>query len=296
LHEHTHSYIHEAFHRAARWLGLDAVWLPDEPIDPGALAGSLVLTEGQVDRCLPVRDDCFYVVHNWDPSRPSYELVRRRGNYLALQVLIDDVVASEAKPVNGFACAYLDERERVLYTPWATDLLPDEIDRQRKRLPRLLGRRDGVAWVGTIGAGAFGNAEEVTPFVREAQLLGLTFTHRVAISRREHVRTIERALLAPAIVGAWQLGKGYIPCRIFKNASYGHIGVTNSRAVRDLFGDELCLWNVDTAALCREAYAWNTTLPARSRTATIGELMGEVAAKHTFVARLKLLLDVIGNL
>jgi hypothetical protein len=296
LHEHTHSYIHEAFVRAARWMGIDTSWLPDEPADPGGFDETLFLTEGQVDRHLPVRDDCFYIVHNWDPARELYAPIRERRNYLALQVFLTDVLDWPVEPIDGYPGAYALAADRTVFAPWGTDLLPPEIDRQRERLVRLLGRRRGAAWVGSIGEGEFGNAGQLRPYVDEARALGLEWTHRVRISRKEHVRTIERALLAPAIVGAWQLEHGYIPCRIFKNASYGHLGATNSKVVRDLFPEGLCLWSEDTAELCRMSYARATETPAAEQAEAIVALMDEVRARHTYASRIRMLLDVIREL
>ena len=44
-------------------------------------------------------------------------------------------------------------------------------------------------------------------------------------------KIIANSEIAPAIVGSWQKEHEYVPCRIFKNISYGKLGMTNSEIV-----------------------------------------------------------------
>ena len=55
----------------------------------------------------------------------------------------------------------------------------------------------------------------------------------------ENVKLIQESILAPAIQTDWQVENGYIPCRIFKNISYGKMGVTNNPTVNKLFNDKI---------------------------------------------------------
>ena len=64
LHSHTHSYIHGAFIKAFDKLGYKTIWLDDSDDISGInFEGTLFLTEGQVDSKIPIRDDCFYLLH-----------------------------------------------------------------------------------------------------------------------------------------------------------------------------------------------------------------------------------------
>jgi hypothetical protein len=45
---------------------------------------------------------------------------------------------------------------------------------------------------------------------------------------------------APAIVGDWQREHEYLPCRMFKNISYGQVGFSNVPKFKDILG-EYCI-------------------------------------------------------
>jgi hypothetical protein len=290
LHAHTHSYVHGAFVKAFRALGAETVWTDD----PSALAGldlrgTLFLTEGQVMAGLPLRRDCSYVLHN-DPDEGA-EIADRA---LLLQVLSRDVqerhrAGGSAEKLDGYTYVETDERGVVtLLQPWATDLLPGEFDFDVE-LPRWGGRAPRpptAAWVGTIGDGLFGNVNELAGFRAACAEAGVEFVHRQGIGFRENRRLILDSVMAPAIVGAWQLEHGYVPCRIFKNISYGRLGLTNSPSVQALFEEEL-VCDVDTHELFQAGLA---QLGARG---SLVAQMREIQARHTYVQRIERILELV---
>lgn len=279
LHSHTHSYVHEGFARAFGFLGYDVHWVDDDDDISGIdLSGALFLTEGQVDGHIPMRRDCKYVLHNCEFDR--YASVQTRC--LRLQVYTRRHEAMHPFDRLGPASYYSDG---VLYQPWATDLLPHEIrlewaDRPRERT---------AYWVGTVGEGQFGNARELDGFQRACREHGVAFVQQAGVSRETHLDLIQRAYLAPAIVGTWQLSAGYVPCRIFKNISYGQLGLTNSAAVHGMFDGRLVL-NPDTHELFADGEAAVCAPTAGTRTR---DLMRMVRDGHTFVHRIRTILQVL---
>jgi hypothetical protein len=279
LHSHTHSYVHEGFARAFAYLGYDVHWLDDSDDVSGVdFRGALFVTEGQVDRRIPIRDDCKYVLHNCDAAR--YAAVA--GNCLKLQVYCARNIRSARFDRVGPAAYYADG---ILFQPWATDLLPHEIC-----LDCASWQRERVSyWIGTIGSGRFGNVGELEGYQRACQEGGVTFMQRGSVSRDTHIGFIQRSSLAPAITGTWQLGEGYIPCRIFKNISYGQLGVTNSAAVNELFDDQL-VCNPDTYQLFADG---QDALRRPGSVTRVRELMQTVRETHTFVHRINTILQVL---
>ena len=77
---------------------------------------------------------------------------------------------------------------------------------------------------------------------------------------------------------------GYIPCRIFKNISYGHMGVTNSEYVNKVFNDQLIFSN-DTYQLYHKVKEEIT--PEKTK-----ELMKLVKEKHTYINRINQILEL----
>ena len=62
---HTHSWIHYAFVKAFKYLGIDTYW-HDDTTDQTSFdySNCFFITEGQVCDNIPLREDCLYVLHN----------------------------------------------------------------------------------------------------------------------------------------------------------------------------------------------------------------------------------------
>jgi hypothetical protein len=288
LHSHTHSYIHEGFYNAFVHLGYPTYWLDDsDDVSDYDFSNALFLTEGQVDHNIPLRSDAAYLLHNCTDLK--YHALDKK-NVVFFQVFTDSIFAVPSL-VKLDTCMYYDLPGRCLYMPWATDLLPDEIEALKDTLKDTLSlttSTNQVFWIGTIGAGKFGNIDQLTPFRRACEENGISFIQKGTISRTDHIACIRSSYIAPAIVGAWQEEQGYIPCRLFKNISYGKMGVTNSRHAYELFEKKI-VYNPDTYQLFYDA-------KERFKTLTLEEaiaLMDFVKTKHTFVQRIQMLLDFL---
>jgi hypothetical protein len=103
----------------------------------------------------------------------------------------------------------------------------------------------------------------------------------------ENKEFINRSYISPSIQGKWQVNKGYIPCRIFKNISYGEFGITNSKSVYDLFSGNI-VYDVDIELLVEKSIEKRNTI-------TLSELNEQilfVKENHTYVNRIKNILDI----
>lgn len=278
---HTHSWIHYAFHKAFSHLGYNTLWLDnDDNIEHIDFSDSLFITEGQVDQKIPKRSDCRYILHNC--TRQPYQELFETNNCIVLQVFTFDVLERDVIEVAPFV--FTDLKQRVLYMPWATDLLPHEIDEQKQHAT-VKRDSDTIYWVGTLCHGMFGNWQEVTPFTTAAQQAGIKFQHHKDQSARGGLNKIQESYMAPAIVGTWQKEKGYIPCRIFKNISYGHMGITNSKTVYELFNKKV-VYNADTYQLFFDAQKKLSTMHLKE----LHDLMDFVRDHHTYITRIEQLL------
>jgi len=192
-------------------------------------------------------------------------------------------------PIDPNGAVELDEdfmfypRERHLDFRWATDLLPAEIEENKRGASLLRPDRDTIWWVGSTW---HVNERELTTFKRACDDGKINFKpigagQRGVVSIEDNVRLVRESYFAPAIVGTHHVTEGYAPCRIFKNISYGRYGVTNSARVNKIFGGKL-IYNPDPYQLFFDARE-------RLQAMQIGELhalMDEVATKHTYVNRI----------
>ncbi|MDX8430970.1 MAG: hypothetical protein SNF33_04105 [Candidatus Algichlamydia australiensis] len=286
LHTHTHSYIHNAFYRAFKHLGYETYWLDEkDDLSKYDLSNSLFITEGQADTTIPLRDDSYYFLHNCSHIQ-RLKKQKDAGRTFCFQVYTDDVLTR--KGLTKYApCHYYSVERRALYMPWATDLLPHEIEENKLRLLQTE-KEKKIYWIGTIGSGEFGNMQTIQPFKSASNKKRIPFITKRRVSVKENRDLIMRSFMAPTIVGPWQAKKGYVPCRIFKNISYGQMGVTNSKRVYELFNRKI-IYNSDTAELFNDAYR---QIPKISNE-EIFELMDFVKENHTYLNRIEFMLKLL---
>jgi len=210
LHSHTHAWIHWAFYRAFRHLGYDTYWLDNkDSLDDIDFSDTLFITEGQVDKNIPIRSDCYYILHNC--MNTKYKPLLEMGHAITLQVFTNDVLKRPVFEVQKNI--YIDIPGKIIYMPWATDLLPHEIERNKTKLNKNVSKNKNniVYWAGTIGGGEFGNVNEIGNFKRACNTCGLVFKHERHISMEQNIQQVQDAFMAPAVVELWQKKQGYIP-------------------------------------------------------------------------------------
>lgn len=287
LHSHTHSYVHFAFDKAAKHMGYQSYWLDDnDDVSNIDFSNSIFITEGQVDKKIPIRNDSFYILHNCYDEK--YKKLFELNKAIVLQVYTDAILKYNYEQLSN--CIYADYNGKCLYFPWATDLLPYEIEKN-KPLKIYNESSKIVHWVGTIGGGEFGNINEINPFKNACLKNGIDFDQVMLVSQEENIIRIKNSIFAPTITGTWQTKVGYIPCRIFKNISYGQMGITNSSRVNSLFNNEL-IFNTNTEQLFYEAKEYIPKMELKR----LHNLMDDVKDNHTYINRINSLLDFINKI
>ena len=255
LHSHTHSYIHEGFYRCFLRMGHEVHWFDNKDDVSGFdFSNCLFITEGQVWQKMPIVKSSKYILHNCydtDEVKKWDKIKEENIKYLKLQTFTFDCLGYNYEKVEE--CIYFGGD--ILFMPWATDLMPEDIV--------FTGKPDSNEswWVGTMGDGEFGNNNELDGFRKACHENGIKFCHANNLSVEENIQKIRQSYMAPAIVGTWQKRVGYLPCRIFKNISYGQLGLTNSSAVKQLLGeyviyepDEYKLFHLGKEAIERPDY------------------------------------------
>lgn len=281
LHSHTHSYIHNAFYRAFVSMGYDTYWFDDSDNVRGFdFSDSIFITEGQVCEKMPIIKSSKYVLHNCYDEAMWNKIKKKSIKYLKLQVYTHDVLKCNAKKIDE-GTYFSDD---MLHMTWATDLLPSEI-----ALVEPVNNTNISWWVGTMGEGQFGNMNELNNFKRACEENNIEFKHANNLSIEENRNKIKESYLAPAIVGTWQKGKGYIPCRIFKNISYGQIGLTNSASVKNLLGDHVA-YSEDEYELFKMGAEILNSPDYKNK---VNAAMEFVKENHTYVNRIKTILQFL---
>jgi hypothetical protein len=301
-------------------LGHETYWFDDEnhPADFD-YDDAIFITEGYADAKIPIRKSSIYFVHiARDPSRylsTGARLIDIRYNVDYINDVNYSYVFDRAAAEKVEECAYYIEKAddsvlsnqyrkgvsgySALYLSWATDLLPHEFNFE----DRFMQRSKEFYFVGSIGEG---NMEQLKRLNAALVQMGIPFRHvdpwRNPVSFEDGMKMVQMSYIAPDIrgsalrrevngkpdTGCDHKHNGYIPCRVFKNISYGQLGATNSKAVRELMGG-LVVHSDDEFALAFEC---------QRRSADhdfILEQMKLVQDKHTYVNRARAILKVAGE-
>jgi hypothetical protein len=280
LHTHTHSYIHNAFIRAFQHLGYPTLWLDKEDdISEIDFEGSLFLTEGQVSQNMPALASCYYILHNGGLHDPLK--VVPQSHILVLQVFTKDKV-HDPTLIYLEPCIYYGYRS--IFMPWATDLLPHEIDENIQQLDTIVpASPPELNFVGMHTR----IWEDVAYYCKNNGILYKQiggFSHN-NVDLNDNIKYIKQSIVAPSIQTDWQVQNGYIPCRIFKNISYGKMGMTNSDFVYHLFNDTI-LYDKDAIQLIKLGLQFESQSSEYKKEKII-PLMKYVRDHHTYINRIQ---------
>lgn len=287
LHSHTHSYIHFGFFKAFKYLNYDTYWFDkNDDISNFDFTGSLFLTAGQVDDNIPLRTDCYYILHN--VNQDKYKKLNN-NNILIIQVFTKDCLKRNEKKIDN--CMHYTKTTNnndfsILYFPWPTDLLPYEIDNNINNLDNIKTTNN----IYFIGSGT-PEVNEIKHFCDNNNLkfIKIGGFDKNNISTELNNKYISESIIAPAIQTKWQVDNGYIPCRIFKNISYGKMGITNNITVYNLFENKI-IYNSDIEKSLKLGLYFEKM---NNKKEIIIPLMEYVRDYHTYINRINLILKYL---
>ncbi len=308
---HTHHFIHEAFFNTFKFLGYDVYWFDDKnyPSDFN-WNNCLFWTEGFADKNIPLNSNSVYFVHVCpDPCKYLNANVKKfidvRYNNKWHHDHVYSYTMNKEKMQKIGACVYLEESSKQqiflkndyiskamsdydkLYISWATHLLPNQINFDDIYFPR----QNKIYFCGNLTPnGRCENLSSFMPFIYECEKNNIEFIHndpfQKPLSSFEVEMRTKNSLLGVDIRGPEHLKNGYVPCRVFKSISFGHLGITNSQNVyEELEGN--CIHNSDTAELFYDSF-W-----MRFDYNFIKTSMLYVKENHTYINRINSILKIL---
>jgi hypothetical protein len=291
FYSHTHSYIHQGYFRAFKHLGYETHWINGRSrgLENLPVKDTLFFTEGQAEGNLPLSLQAGYVTHS--SKSTAYEAMGLRRlqlfNYVADLRSGTSFAFPQAKVEKLDEVTYLDASSLALYQPWATNLLPQEIDTTKPSL--FDARRSEINYVGTIGHDNI--KSRIRNIQGQARRLGVSFDVLSGLSDEEAARLTRKSLVGMDVRGDWHLERGYIPCRIWKTLSYGKHLTSNSPLLKAVFQDRIKIEeNIDNfleSAIEAGANADEELLV---------DNINWIKNNHTFVNRAKRCLEAFQNL
>ena len=187
---------------------------------------------------------------------------------------------------NGKVSYRIDDFDKI-YIGWATNLMPNEINEDDVYYPRS----NKVYFLGSLSSdGKYANIPLIEEFARECQKNNIEFAlnnfSANQLTEEDYIRLCKESLLGFDIRCQADVEWGRISCRLYKNMSYGHLGMTNCyEAYKEL--DEHCIYNESSSGIFYDAIA------KKDDYEFIKKGVNYIKEYHTYVNRVKSMMKVI---
>lgn len=283
---HTHGYIHSSYFKAFKYMGYDTYWFDNnEDVSGFNFNNCIFLTEDQVQSNIPLNKTCKYILHHTKLDKyidNNLDFINL-ANYLKYcDSGIDEVYNKGNILEKAGECCFWDEKTKTIHQPWATDLTPDEID-----LNNPLQYDESLNDIYYVGF-PHENSGNLGIFSDSARSHGKNFIITRGQSDNSNMELIRKSLISVDIRGDWHLECGYLPCRIFKNISYGRLTGTNSENVKKIMEDHV-VYEPNPSEL------FNKMIEAE-KSSSLGDIrdsMNYIKTHHTYINRINNLLKFI---
>ena len=316
---HSHRYIHEAIYKTFEFIvskcnNIELFWCNDNETcysiyNEKDNENYLIFSSPHydTDQYLPILDNAYYILHyrthryvRKSPIIKYNNLIKKRKviKYIDFRGFPKNEKKENITFINDTFWYYhnlIDSNfpTNELHIPWATDLLPHEIDENIKKIKKDNTYNMRSYFCGTIWKT---NKEEIN----EWKMLCIRNKMNCLFDREkdhlEHQQKIRESFIAPAIQGKTQCiseNSFYVPCRIFKNISYGALPITNNIGVFNIFKDFLIIFDENLNDLFGKVmkiriYEEENKLDYNNK---MEKIMNHVKENHTFISRINMLIS-----
>jgi len=280
---HTHSYIHLGFAKAFAYLDYDVVWCDNDPDYADEVKDSIVLTEKNCMSHLPIEKSSQYFIHNLADDFKKHEgdnihnlLVYHEGYDWGVDwQCIDD-------------WSWYDKDTKTAVIMWATDLLPGEVE-EKIPVPYDADRTD-INYVGSLDGGYLQKFSAVSNSHGKRFVVsgGYGPSSKGFVDSKQLTKLVKDSYLNFDFRPECHLKNGYVPCRIFKNMSYGCWTGTNSEKILKFFEGRV--------TACEDLFELYLKTEEDSKKATTDVLRDNqdyIRKNHTYVNRVNSLMSVL---
>lgn len=322
LHTHTQSYIHASWVKAFSALRDNVFWFTDEnhpSNDTFDYSNSIFIAEGYADINIPINESSVYFI-NFAIHPEKY--INKGARIIDIRLAVDEIndvnISWKKEGRNIISLSDFTQYEKLennedvnsrhrgdvispmkyecIYLYWATDLLPHEFNYESVNKIR----EKKIYYIGSSY-----ETQNYSCFKNCAEQHGIEWIKSdpwsTPISFEENRRLIENSFLAPDFRptgtdgdvatfgfknGKNHLAIGLVPCRIFKNISYGQVGITDSAGIK-AFCKEHVEYDEDMSILFDKASEQSTNIEK------IKKSMKWVEENHTYIHRVRDLIRAI---
>ena len=306
--QNTISYVWNSFYNAFKYLDYDVYWFPNQKIENFDFSNCIFISEGYDDSEIPLDKTSTYFVHcAYNPEKylgkvrkfidmrynlkkidhPNYVYeLDKENTKMDIGCYYEPSTNQVIDFKNGKVSYRIDDFDKI-YIGWATNLMPNEINEDDVYYPRS----NKVYFLGSLSSdGKYANIPLIEEFARECQKNNIEFAlnnfSANQLTEEDYIRLCKESLLGFDIRCQADVEWGRISCRLYKNMSYGHLGMTNCyEAYKEL--DEHCIYNESSSGLFYDAIA------KKDDYEFIKKGVNYIKEYHTYVNRVKSMMKVI---
>ena len=289
---HTHSYIHYGFAKAFSDLDYHVTWYEDsEEYSSEDISDSIVISIYGHCKYLPIDKTSKYFIHNIVDGFYNQNKIEGDNIYNLLVYHENYNWNDDISNIDEYS--WYDDKTKTVVIMWGTDLLPEEIDEQQEVL--YDSNKQSVNYIGSL------NPNDSSVLVNTVEKNGKKFINYGGYSGikskstgfgflndEELISLTKQSYLNFDIRPQCHIQNGYIPCRIFKNLSYGCWTGTNSEKISKFFDNRItCNSNLSELYHLTEEDSKNATKEI------LRDNMNFVRNNHTYLNRIQNILSVL---
>ena len=306
--QNTISYVWNSFYNAFKYLGYEVYWFPNQKIENFDFSNCIFISEGYDDSEIPLDKTSTYFVHcAYNPEKyvgkvrkfidmrynlkkidhPNYvyELDKEKTK-MDIGCYYEPSTNQVIDFKNGKVSYRIDDFDKI-YIGWATNLMPNEINEDDV----YCARSNKVYFLGSLSSdGKYSNIHLIEEFAKECHKNKIEFVvnnfSNNQLSEDDYINLCKESLLGFDIRCQADVEWGRISCRLYKNMSYGHLGMTNCyEAYKEL--DEHCIYNQSASQLFYNA------MSKKDDFEFIKKGVNYIKEHHTYVNRVKSMIKVV---
>lgn len=289
---HTHSYIHYGFAKAFSHMDYDVVWCEDSPdYSDEDVSDSIVISIYGHCKYLPIDKTSKYFIHNIVDGFYKQDKIIGDNIYNLLVYHENYNWNNEISKIDHYS--WYDDKTKTVVILWGTDLIPEEIDEQDEVL--FDSNKNSVNYIGSLNPNdSYLLVNTVNSnnkkFINYGGYTGIKSksTEFGFLDEEESIKLTKDSYLNFDIRPQCHIDNGYIPCRIFKNLSYGCWTGTNSEKISKFFDGRITS-NHDLS----ELYYQTEYDSKNASSELICDNMNFIKNNHTYINRINSLLSIL---
>jgi hypothetical protein len=285
LNKNNISKMFECFYNAFKFLKYNTIWISDEEksiLNNFDFRNTIIIVSGYENKYVPINNHCFYVLY--DCQDDKFNIIDNNNKFKLIEYYDGINTDGFCSKIGNDFVYYKINQEYELIMPWATELLPYQIDKNINNLKNIKLNNNGYIY-------RFATKNELSLINNFKRLCfsdnrKFRMNYRYMEQKLSYEKNIKECFYP--LVLCDKITNKKIDIDIFKIISYGNLPVTNSKVGNDFFNKKLT-YSPNLETLYKKRNSYNI----QDKYDVLIDLMNIVKKKHTCLNRTFNILEYI---